>query len=134
MLTIPPEQVCYIIAKAREFDAQVEPDDPGSGSNPSDDRDVEILEATRDNPTYAELVAAISTLNVDEQNDLIALVWLGRGDFGAEEWAEARAQARERNRGGAARYLTGIPLLSDYLEEGCAMMGVDCEEFEIGRM
>jgi hypothetical protein len=43
-LTISPEQAFYIIVKAREFDEQVEPTDPDSGSNPADDREVDVLE------------------------------------------------------------------------------------------
>jgi hypothetical protein len=33
-LNISPEKVCYIIIKAREFDAKVEPVEPDPGSNP----------------------------------------------------------------------------------------------------
>jgi hypothetical protein len=38
-LTISPEKVCFIIIKAREFDAKDEVTEPDPGSNPSDDRD-----------------------------------------------------------------------------------------------
>ena len=38
-----------------------------------------------------ELQAALGSLNVDEQLDLLALTWLGRGDFGS--FAEARKEA-----------------------------------------
>jgi Protein of unknown function (DUF3775) len=57
-LTISPEQAFYIIVMAREFDEQIESTNPDSGSNPADDSEA---------------------LNVDEQLDLIALTWLGRG-------------------------------------------------------
>ncbi len=127
MLTVPLHKVCYIVEKAHEFDAEVAPDNPDSAASSSEDQDSAILEARRSNPTYDELVAAIHDLNVDEQADLIALAWLGRGDFAAEEWGDALAQARERNRGHTARYLTGMPLLGDYLEEGLDMLGLGCE-------
>ena len=80
-LTISSEKVFYIIVKAREFDEKVAPTDPDSGSNPTDDRDVDVLEAQGDDPTLQELEAALTMLNIDEQLDLIALTWLGRGDF-----------------------------------------------------
>jgi len=31
-------------------------------------------------------------------------------------------------------YLMGTPLLSDYIEEGLAELGISLEEFEIGRL
>ena len=51
MLKTPLEQLTYIIEKVREFDAETPPVDAGSGSNPTDDNDVAILEDTGDNPT-----------------------------------------------------------------------------------
>lgn len=127
MLTIPLHKVCYIVQKAHEFDAEMAPEDPDSDAANTEDQDVAILEARRSNPTYDELVAAINDLNIDERNELIALCWLGRGDFAADEWKEALAEAAERNRGHAARYLTGMPLLGDHLEEGLDMLGLSCE-------
>jgi hypothetical protein len=133
-LNISPEKVCFIIVKAREFDAKVEPIDPDPGSNPADDGEREILEDYSDDPTAAELRAAIDTLNDDEIIDLIALAWLGRGDFAASEWQECRALARERHRRRSADYLVGMPALGDYLEEGLAALGYSCEDYEIDRL
>lgn len=127
MLTIPLHKVCYIIQKAHEFDAEMAPDDPDSAADATEDQDIAILEARRSNPTYDELVAAIHDLNIDERAELIALFWLGRGDFAATEWTEALAEAIERDRRHAARYLTGMPLLGDQLEEGLDMLGLSCE-------
>ena len=53
-LSISPEKLCYIIVKAREFDAEVPAVDPDSGSNPADDAGRGVLEATGDNPTRDE--------------------------------------------------------------------------------
>ena len=49
-LSISPEKVCYIIAKAREFDAKDVVTDPEDGSNPADDAMVAVLEDRRDDP------------------------------------------------------------------------------------
>lgn len=84
MPEISPERVCYIIVKAREFDAKVEVDDPGSDSNPTDDRNIDVLEDLRDDPTFEELVSAIDSLNSDDQAELVTLMWIGRGDYGVE--------------------------------------------------
>ncbi len=95
MVTINPEKVCYIVIKAREFDEKVDPGDDDPGSNPGDDKSVEILEDRPDDPTLEELMGAIDLLNEDEGLELIALAWIGRGDFEPEEWDEALEAARE---------------------------------------
>lgn len=131
-LNIRPETVCFIIIKAREFDAKVEPVEEDPGSNEADSGEREILEDYADDPTLAELRGVIEALNEDEMLDLTALAWLGRGDF--ESWDEARAMAQERYRGQGADYLIGIPALGDYVEEGFSALGYSCEDFEIGRL
>ena len=117
MLQTPLEQLAYIIEKAREYDAERAPVDSNSGSNPSDDNDVAILEATADNPTRQELAAALDALNEDQKIEILALTWLGRGDFDPGEWRDALAQAREIHNRTETEYLIGTPLLADYLEE-----------------
>jgi Protein of unknown function (DUF3775) len=94
MLTIPFEDLAFIIIKAREFDAEVPPVDEDSGSNPSDDDERDVLQFSADNPTYQELVDAINGLNDLERIELLALTWLGRGDYAKEEWREALEEAR----------------------------------------
>ncbi len=133
-LNISIEKVCYIIVKAREFDAKVDPVEPDPGSDAIDDGMSEVLEDYADDPTLAELSSAIASLNEDEVVDLIALAWLGRGDFDSAEWEDARALASERHAQRPASYLTGMPALGDYLEEGLDELGYSCEDFEIGRL
>ena len=56
--------------------------------------------------------------------------WIGRGDYAAEEWEEARTLARERNVRDAADYLLGIDMLGDMLEEGLDELGLSLEDEE----
>lgn len=134
-LTISPEKVCFIIIKAREFDAKDAVTEVDPGSNPSDDMDAAILEDHKDDPVLEELTSLINSLSEDEQIDLVALAWLGRDDYTANDWPAVREEAtRAHNARTAARYLLGIPLLGDFLEEGLSMLGFSCEEFEIGRL
>lgn len=133
-LTISPEKVCFTIMKAREFDVKDEVTEPDPGSNPSDDKDISVLEDHEDDPVMEELVSFISSLSEDEQIDLVALVWLGRDDYGPEDWSEVRAEAARAHNDATATYLLGTPLLGDLLEEGLAMLGYSCEEFEINRL
>lgn len=129
-INIDPGKVCFIILKAREFDAKVDPVEPDPGSNESDNEEREVLEDYSDDATLEELRGAIDILDDDEVIDLIALAWVGRGDFDREEWLSARALARERHRRHSAAYLLGMPALGDYLEEGLAMLGYNCSDDE----
>jgi len=134
MLTIPLENLAFIIIKAREFDAEVPPVDEDSGSNPSDDAEWDVLQASADNPTYQELVDAINGLGDPERIELLALTWLGRGDYAKEEWRDAVEEARRIHDEKETQYLIGTPLLADYLEEGLSQLGYSLQDYEIGRM
>ena len=131
-LTISLKQAFFIIVKAREFDEQVESTDPDSGSNPADDREVDVLEEGADNPVQQELEEALDALNVDGQLDLIALTWLGRGEYSS--FAEAREEASDMRDKHIPEYLVGTPKLGDFLEEGLAQLGYSLEDFERDRL
>jgi len=124
-------KACFIMLRAREFDAQEDVVEPDYGSNASDDDFAQVLEAYEDDPTFEELKDAIDGLNWDEQCTLVALTWVGRGDYGADDWDEALALAQEQHTQHTALYLIGIPLLSDYLEAGLAEFEMSCEDIEI---
>ena len=129
-LSISTDDVCFIIQKARQFDAKEGLSDPDSGSNASDDGMIDVLEDRADDPVAQEIAGAVNALNVDEQAELVALVWLGRGDGGLEDWDELRAEAARAWNGRTAGYLLGVPLLPDYLAEGLAQFGLSCADFE----
>ena len=129
-LGINPDKVCHIIAKARQFDAKEGLSDPDSGSNAADDGMTDVLEDLPDalDATRLELVEFIRALDEDEQINLVALAWLGRGTYDLGEWTEALREARARHNGRVPQYLLGLPLLGDYLEEGLAAFGENCGE------
>jgi hypothetical protein len=122
-LTISLEKIRDIVLLAREYDLAELPDEPDPGEDPDATADPETVLDEGEDPTEAELRELIDDLNADELIDLTALVWVGRGDFGRDEWAEARALAGERQEKKASDYLLGMPTLSDYLEEGLATLG-----------
>ena len=124
-----PDKVCFIIVKAREFDAETAAP-IGDSSDASDDKFVGILTDQSESAAKAEAEGLIAALNVDEQNELIALMLVGRGDFGAEEWTDALAEAQDRPQTSAAAYLLGIPTVGDFLEEGLSTFGFSCEDME----
>ena len=133
-LNISSENVCFIIVKAREFDVQDVVTDSDSGSNATDDQMASVLEAHSDDPTLEELRTFINALSDEEQTDLVALMWLGRGDGTLEDWIDLRDEAQRQHNNRTAAYLLGEPLLADHLEEGLSQFGLSCEEFEIDHL
>ncbi len=127
-LSISEEKLCFIIAKAREFDVKDVVTDPDDASNATDDAMLSVLEDHKDDPVVQELAAVIFAMSEDEQVDLVALTWLGRGDATLADWSELRAEAARAHNRRTAHYLLGIPLLSDYLEEAISQFGISCDE------
>lgn len=127
-LSIPTDKLCFIVAKAREFDAKDEVTDPDDASNPTDDAMISVLEDHRDDPVVQEIAAVIHSMSVDEQVDLVTLAWLGRGDGTLEDWGDLRAEAARAHNNRTASYVLGMPLLADYLEEALSQFGISCEE------
>lgn len=126
-LDIAPEKVAHVIIKAREFDAKtgawdMESDDDEDGSA--------VLENFADDAVYQEAIGFIDALNDDEQVSLVAIAWIGRGTYEAEELEEAITTARDEATGSTAQYLLGIPLLADFLEEGLEKLGYSVDDIE----
>ena len=127
-LTINPEKVCYVIAKAREIDVKVAPEEL---SDDSDDME-RILEDYADDATFQELKAFLDVQSDDDIRELLALTWIGRGDYTADEWRDVLGEIQDVRDKHTADYLLGTPLLADYLEEGLSQFGHSCADFEGG--
>lgn len=129
MLDISPAKVAHVIVKAREYDVKV-----AAWADPTErmvDSDADsILEDFTTDATRSELADFIGCLNEDEQANLVALTWVGRGSYGAEEFDEALEMAKAERVNETYRYLIGIPLLADFLEEGLDRLGYSVEEAE----
>jgi hypothetical protein len=118
-LGISTEKVRFIIVKARQFDAKEGDADPDEGSNAADDGMADVLEdQPEDDSVRQEIVSFINGLNEEEQINLVALVWVGRGTYDIEDWDDAIDTARTEHNKRTAQYLLGLPLLGDYLAEG----------------
>jgi hypothetical protein len=132
MLEIAPEKVAHVIIKAREYDAKMATWDDSATSSDAEDDPGSVLEDYANDPTRAELVSFIDGLNEDEQVSLVALAWIGRGTFAAEDLDEALETARNERVNTTSRYLLGTPQLADYLEEGLDKLGISVEDAERG--
>lgn len=123
-LSISPEKVFFIITKSRQSDSNAT--GSGSGSDSSDDLDEDHSKIT----DRSELSGFIRDLNLDEQIDLVALMWLGRGDGDLDNWRDLRSEAERAHNNRTASYLIGTPMLADYLEEALSQFGKSFEDFE----
>ncbi|MBK5958559.1 hypothetical protein CCR97_10110 [Rhodoplanes elegans] len=128
-LTISPEKVCYVIMKAREFEVQ---DVATDSDDDADESSWSALDARRDDPTYRELKAFIRSLNQDEQVDLVALTWLGRGDGALDDWDDLRAEAARAHNKRTADYLLSKPMLPDHLQDALDQFGCSCDDYDLG--
>ena len=102
-LTIGPDTVRLFVLKAKAISAALNHEYEAGGEH-----EIEIDDQSRDahhhdglaeeeevDLTEKELRALIDDLNMDEAAELIAIMWIGRGDFDASEWSDALAEARE---------------------------------------
>ena len=124
-LSINPDTVCFVVAKAREINVKVAPE---GLSDDGDDME-RILEDYADDATYQELKAFLDVQSDDVLRELLALTWIGRGDYTADEWQSVMADIKDVCEQHTADYLLGTPLLADYLEEGLSQFGLSCEDF-----
>lgn len=79
-----------------------------------------------------ELRGFIANLTEEEQYSLVAVAWIGRESFAADEYAEAYETARQEATNPTEDYLTGMPLLADYLESGLEALGISPGDAEQG--
>jgi hypothetical protein len=131
---INTETVCFVIVKARELDVKVAPEELDDGSNALDDGMQRILEDYADDPTYEELRSFLASQPDDELKALLALTWIGRGDYSADDWDDVLGEITDVREQHTIDYLLGTPLLADYLEEALSQLGLSCEDFELGRL
>lgn len=117
-LTINPDSAFAIIQIARQYAVKASQIVADCGSNPTNSHRTESLEFGPFDTTRRELVSAVRDLNDDDQQDLVALVMLGRGDFTLAEWSDARKAALDISRACTPDFIAGISNVSDYLEEG----------------
>lgn len=127
-LAVGPDDILRLSQLAREFHAQeavaVPEDEPeGLGDEWLDD----AFEDHHEDAFLGEFRAIILDLEPDQQMQVVALLWLGRGDYEPEEWELAVEDAVDAWTPRTADYLIAHPMLSDHLEEGLRMLGYDVE-------
>ena len=127
MLNINPDTVCFLILRARVFHSQEGVVFPEITDSPSDDWALQALAAHSGDNVFQEFKSTIDDLEPDQQQEVVALMWLGRDEFSVDEWEAAREEARNSWTESTAEYLIGHPQLSDYLLEGLDLLGYSCD-------
>ena len=138
MLQMNHDKVCFVIQRVRELRGEylVDEAEMPDEEEPFDLDHEEAFDELDDNaeaeanPLREELEAFIEELLDEEQIELVALTWVGRGDFTVDEWDDAIQAATERRNDRTADYLLGIPPLGAYLEEGLDAFGLSCIDFD----
>ena len=131
-LRISTEKVCALIEAARELAGKV-PSTAGDRTSTGDDSKLKTIEDTPGQDFYdtderrRETVEFVAGLNVEEQIDLLALIWIGRGDYEPEDWESARAEAEARIAARDPDYMIGDAALPQYLGDGLEAFGRTCD-------
>lgn len=126
-LEVSPDIVCNIILKAREFHAKEEIHLPEEPPELTDDWYEQVLADYENDLSLQEVKAMIKDLEPIQQASLVALFWIGRGDFDVKEWRSALKEAKRNWNEYTAEYLLSRPLVADYLQEGLCQIGYNCE-------
>lgn len=93
-------------------------DIPDEGGNATDDEGPDALQEVAGDLSLAEITQEIESMDDEQQEALVALFWIGRGDAEPEDWEATLELARERHSGSASGYLLSKPQVPDYLGEG----------------
>jgi Protein of unknown function (DUF3775) len=113
--------------QARDAGAEVEPEE--NAVEIEEVGTVDEPENARDDLLPAELRESfrerVRELDERQQDELVALLWLGRGDVEADEWEDAVRMAHERRDTPTEDYLLGQPLAAEHWAEGAAQLGLD---------
>ena len=130
-LRISVEKVCALIEAARELAGKV-PSTAGDRTTTGDDSKLVTIEGPEgigedQDARRRETIEFIAGLNVDEQTDLLALIWLGRGDYGIEEWDDALTEAEARIAARDPDYMIGDAALPEYLGDALEAFGLTCD-------
>jgi hypothetical protein len=140
MLTVNADVVCRLIDLSHIYHGQegtVIPDEMDNAvldssvsiaDSPADDAPGQMAAGHGDETAFMEFKSITEELDPDHQQEIVALLWLGRGDYTLEEWDSIVEQARDQWTPETADYLIDHPLLAAYLQDGLELHGYDCSE------
>jgi hypothetical protein len=127
-LHIPLETLCALITLAREFQAKEAVVIPEVPDAPTDDWAMQVLADHLDDHSLGAFRDTVEDLSERQRAELVALMWVGRGDFSVDEWEEAVDQAIGDFSIRAGEYVLAHPMISDHFEEGLDALGLSCDQ------
>lgn len=123
-LNVNPNLIYQIARKARLCQAQELINFPEFSQDTSEeDNWSDTLDEQSNDYTYQDVVYTINVLDPNQQALLVAIMYLGRGDYDVSEWSEAVHEAQDIWTNKTGEYLLSRPLVADYLEEGLSKLG-----------
>ena len=136
-LPIPAERIREICVRLEALAAMEDEVMPDLGGNASDDPRPSVLQRSGGDMREDEITQEIHALDEDQKHALVALMWIGRGDFTVGEWDDAVALAANRHTGPTADYLLRHPQVAEEILNGLdavdeANEGEEGEEGEEG--
>jgi hypothetical protein len=124
-LSVSSDYLARLVVKTRGLQAREGEVDPHSGSNATDDNVIDALQDTRGDLSRDEVRRELQGLDDRQQAELVALMWIGRGDAEPEEWEQTVELARQLKDGPTPRYLLRHPLVAEHWQEGAAKLGIE---------
>ncbi len=121
-------EIEQLVVRFNAVMAKEQTDIPDLGGNATDDEVAATLQETRGDLSRDELTQEIENMNDEQQDALVALFWIGRGDSEPAEWEATKKLARQQHEGPVSTYLLGQPEVGEFLAEGLDKMlqfGVD---------
>lgn len=151
MIAMPLETLMSIIERAREFDSEADeqemegvegqtrdlaedlgPDNQAEASDEDisyaaagDDEQVEGASDEDDDEEEDELDRILGSLSPEELAELLALSWIGEGEYDRTNWDEAMSVARVLPSDDIILQLAETPNLGDLIELGLAELGYE---------
>jgi len=128
MLEVNLGTICRLVELAREFHAQEHVELDQEPAPLEEDWTGEELEPWDNDPILEEFRSVVGELNPDEQQQVVALMWLGRGDYEIDDWEGLLEYAEEAWTEDTADYLIAHPLLAEHVQSGLEQHGLSCED------
>lgn len=125
-LTIPSDIMETLIERMRAYMAREDVPAPALQPGESEDENYAFsMESRAGDPQRSELWDEIDGLDDEHQTELVALMWIGRGDFEPEDWETAIHEAVQRHDGPTADYLLSHPLVAEHWANAIETMSED---------
>ncbi|CDZ76376.1 hypothetical protein BN59_00645 [Legionella massiliensis] len=115
MLNMEPQKIRAILEQIKHFQEKID-------KYPKLTREKDSGYILSD-PEYQNMLTIINTLPPDHQATLVALVYLGHGDFRKTEWNEAFGVAQEQLTKHIGQYLLSQPNVINNIEKGLKILG-----------